>query len=98
MTNSRRAESARGTRRAVFPVMALALSSLLCACATGQEVGAGASPSASRSALTGRSPVLAHVQDFYRNYVAARKDGLPAMAAVVRSHVAAWYYPILEVP
>jgi hypothetical protein len=47
---------------------------------------------------TGPATVVAYVQGFYRSYVAARKLGQRAAAAVVRSHVAAWYFPILEAP
>ena len=40
--------------------------------------------------------MAASVRGFYRSYVAARKLGQLPAEAVVRSHVAAWYVPILE--
>jgi len=79
-------------------VIALLLSSLLCACAAGRPARPAAWSLASRSSVTGRGTVVAYVQGFHRSYVAAHKVSLPAAEAVVRSHVAAWYYPILEVP
>jgi hypothetical protein len=50
------------------------------------------------AAGTGASTVVAYVQGFYLSYVAARKLGQLPAEAVVRSHVAAWYVPVLEAP
>jgi hypothetical protein len=47
---------------------------------------------------SGPAAVVGYVRDFYRSYVAARNLGQRAAAAVVRSHVAAWYFPVLEAP
>jgi hypothetical protein len=86
-------------RRAITAI-ALGVSSLLCACATGGSVSPAASSVASSAAAsrTGLAAAVAHVQGFYRRYVAARKAGQRAAAGVVRSHVAASYFPILEAP
>jgi hypothetical protein len=56
---------------------------------------AAGTPSAT-AAGTGTATVAASVRGFYRSYVAARKLGQLPAEAVVRSHVAAWYVPILE--
>lgn len=88
-----------GQRLSVTAV-ALMVSSLLCACATGGSASPAASSVRSPAAATSTGPatVVADVRGFYRRYVAARKLGQRAAAAVVRSHVAAWYFPILEAP
>jgi hypothetical protein len=80
--------------------IALILSSLLCACATGGSTSPAASSVTSAAAVTRTGPAtaVAHVEGFYRSYVAARKVGERAAEAVVRSHVAAWYFAILEAP
>jgi hypothetical protein len=87
-------------QRLSVTALALMVSSLLCACATGGSKSSAASsvtpPAAATS--TGPATVVAYVQGFYRSYVAARKLGQRAAEAVVRSHVAAWYFPILEAP
>jgi hypothetical protein len=61
---------------------------------------AGPVPATSAATAPGHAPATAvrYVQGFYRSYVAARKLGQRAAAAVVRSHVAAWYFPVLEAP
>jgi hypothetical protein len=88
-------------RRLPFAALALMVPSLLCACATGGSTSPAASSAATSPAAvisTGRAAVVADVQGFYRSYVAARNLGPRAARAVVRSHVAAWYFPILEAP
>lgn len=84
-------------QRLAITAIALTASSLLCACAAGRSAG-GASPVTSPAAVTGTVPaaVVGYLEGFYRSYVAAHKLGQPEAAAVVRSHVAAWYFPILE--
>jgi hypothetical protein len=59
------------------------------------SAAAAGTPSAT-AAGTGTATVAASVRGFYRSYVAARKLGQLPAEAVVRSHVAAWYVPILE--
>lgn len=87
-------------QRLAITAIALSVSSLLCACATGGSASPAASSVTSPAAVTRTGPatVVAYVQGFYRSYVAARKLGPRAAAAVVRSRVAAWYVPILEAP
>jgi hypothetical protein len=87
-------------QRLSVTALALMVSSLLCACATGGSASPAASSvtSSAAAASTGLATVVAYVQGFYRGYVAARKLGQRAAGAVIRSHVAAWYFPILEAP
>jgi hypothetical protein len=87
-------------QRLAITAMALSVPSLLCACATGRTTRPAASSVTSPAAVTRTGPatVVADVEGFYRSYVAAHKVGQRAAAAVVRSHVAAWYLPILEAP
>jgi hypothetical protein len=60
----------------------------------------GPVPATSSATAAGHGPatLMAHVQGFYRSYVAARKLDQRAAEAVVRGHVAAWYFPVLEAP
>jgi hypothetical protein len=87
-------------QRLSITVIVLIVSSLLCACAAGRAAGPAASSVTSPAAVTRTGPatVVAYVQGFYRSYVAARKVGQRAAEAVVRSYVAAWYFPVLEAP
>ena len=87
-------------QRLAITAIALSVSSLLWACAAGGSASPAASLVTSPAAVTRTRPatVVASVQGFYRSYVAARKLGQRAAAAMVRSHVAAWYFPILEAP
>src|SRR5215469_16283797 len=87
-------------QRLAITAIALIVSSLLCACTTGGSIRPAASSVASPAAVTGTGPatVVAYAQGFYRSYVAARKLGQRAGEAVIRTHVAAWYFPILEAP
>lgn len=87
-------------QRLAITALAMSVSGLLCACATGGSTSPAASPVTSPAAVTRTGPatVVTYVQGFYRSYVAARKLGPRPAAAVVRSHVAAWYVPILEAP
>jgi hypothetical protein len=87
-------------QRLAITAIALIVSSLLCACATGRPASPAVSSARSPAAVTSTGPgtVVAYVQGFYRSYVAARKLGQRAAAALVRSHVTAWYFPILEAP
>ena len=87
-------------QRLAITAVALSVSGLLCACATGGSASPAASPVTSPAAVPRTRPatVVASVQGFYRSYVAARNLGQRAAAAVVRSHVAAWYVPILDAP
>jgi hypothetical protein len=95
-----RLEEADMKQRLAITAIALIVSSLLCACATGRPTSPVASSVVSPAAVTGTGPatVVAYVQGFYRSYVAAGKLGQRAAGAVVGSHVAAWYFPILEAP
>jgi hypothetical protein len=95
-----RLEEADMKQRLSITALALMVSSLLCACATGGSTRPAASSATSPAAVTRTGPatVVAYVQGFYRSYAAARKLGQRAAEAVVRSHVAAWYFPILEAP
>jgi hypothetical protein len=95
-----RLEEADMKQRLAITAGALIVSGLLCACTAGGSTGPAVSSVASPAAVTGTGPatVVAYVQGFYRSYVAARKLGQRAAGAVVRSHVAAWYFPILEAP
>jgi hypothetical protein len=87
-------------QRLAITAIALSVPGLLCACTTGGSASPAASPVTSPAAVTrpGPATVVAYVQGFYRSYVAARTLGQRAAAAAVRSHVAAWYFPILEAP
>lgn len=87
-------------QRLAITAIALVVSSLLCACATGRPTSRVASSVTSPAAVTSTGPrtVVAYVQGFYRSYVAARKVGQRAAEGVARSHVAAWYFAILEAP
>jgi hypothetical protein len=95
-----RLEEADMKQRLAITAIALSVSSLLCACATGGSTSPAASSVTSPAAVTRTGPatVVAYVEGFYRSYAAARKLGQRAAEAVVRSHVAAWYFPILEAP
>jgi hypothetical protein len=95
-----RLEEADVKQSLAITALALIVSSLLCACATGRPTGPAGSSVTSPAAVPSTAPatVVAYVQGFYRGYVAARKVGQRAAEAVVRSHVAAWYFPILEAP
>jgi hypothetical protein len=85
-----------------LPMTALALIApvLVGACATGAASRPAASSVTSLAAVTTADPAtpVASVQGFYRSYAAARNTGQRLAEAVVRSHVAAWYVPILEAP
>src|SRR5215472_11328335 len=87
-------------QRLAITAIALGVSIPLCACATGGSASPAGSSAASRAAVSRARLALAvaHVQGFYRRYVAARKVGQRAAAAVARSYVAGWYFPILEAP
>src|SRR5215469_1685569 len=93
-------EEADMKQRLAITAIALIVTSLLCACATGRPASRVASSVMSPAAVTSTGPrtVVGYVQGFYRSYIAARKVGQRAAEAVVRSHVAAWYFPILEAP
>jgi hypothetical protein len=95
-----RLEEADMKQRLAITAIAMSVPGLLCACATGGSASPAASSLTSPAAVTRTGPatVVAYVKGFYRSYVAARKLGQRAAAAVVRSHVAAWYFPILEAP
>lgn len=84
-----------------LPMMAIALiaPSLLCACATGLAASPASSPaSLAAPTRTGLTTAMASVQGFYRKYVAARNRGRSAAGALLRTHVAGWYLPILDAP
>lgn len=100
MNTSARLQEADMKQSPAITAIALIVSSLLCACATGGSTTPAASSVTSPAAVTRTGPatVVAYLQGFYRSYVAARKRGQRAAAAVVRSHVAAWYFPILQAP
>jgi hypothetical protein len=87
-------------QRLAITAIALSASGLLCACATGRPASPAASSVTSPAAVTRTGPatVVAYVQGFYRSHVAARKLGQRAAEALVRSHVAAWHFPILDAP
>jgi hypothetical protein len=103
-----RARRARRFRTWVAPVtaaaavVALAISLVIVRDIPNARVVSPAGPvnaaSHSAAASVGPTTVVAYVQGFYRSYVAARKLGQRAAAAVVRGHVAAWYFPVLEAP
>jgi hypothetical protein len=95
-----RLEEADMKQRLAITAIALSVPGLLCACTTGRSTRPAGSPVTSPAAVTRTGPatVVASVQGFYRSYAAARKLGQRAAAAVVRSHVAAWYFPILDAP
>lgn len=88
-------------QRLPMTVLVLTAPALVCACATGASTTRPAAlPVTSPAAVTiiGPATPVASVQGFYRSYAAARKMGQRLAETVVRSHVAAWYAPILEAP
>lgn len=80
--------------------IALMVSSLLCACATGRTTSFNESGATSPAATprTGLTLAMADVQRFYKTYVAAGNQGTGAVEALVRTQVASWYLPIFEAP
>ncbi len=58
----------------------------------------GSSPAAPSATPPGLAAVLASVRAFYRGYDAARRQGKPAVGALIQSRAASWYVPIIEAP
>jgi hypothetical protein len=85
-----------------LPMLAITLitSSWLCGCTAGRTSNPAESPAMSPAAATGTEPgtAAAYVQGFYERYVAERKGGQGAATVLVRTHVAAWYLPIITAP
>jgi hypothetical protein len=95
-----RLEEADMKQHLAIAAIALITSSLLCACTAVRTTTPSSSQATSPAAATGTGATrtMANVEGFYRSYVAALKHGDSAVDALVRSHVAAWYLPILEAP
>jgi len=97
-----RLEEAAMKQRTPMIAFALVLAGLLGACTTGRVARPAASSATTPlrpAAHTTPSSAITEVRGFYTRYVAARELGhIEAVAALVRSHVAGWYLPILDAP
>ena len=88
-------------QRPAMIAIAVIMSGLLCACTTGRAPDgptASTAPPLAAATRARSTTVTTEMKGFYRRYVAAVRQSHAAAEALVRSHVAGWYLPILDAP